>query len=81
MGKASYRLPFRIDRQAGKTLTAQVADGLREAILTRRFKPGNTLPTKLEMAAELGVNDPPRSGPAQTRRSHCPTTAAGHSCV
>jgi len=57
MGKASYRLSFRIDRQAGKTLTAQVADGLREAILTRRFKPGNTLPTKLEMAAELGVND------------------------
>ncbi len=51
------RLPFRIERQAGKTLTDQVAEGLRQCILTGRFKPGETLPTKLEMAAELGVND------------------------
>lgn len=55
--KALRRLPFRIERQAGKTLTDQVTEGLRHAIVTGHFKPGAVLPTKLEMAAELGVND------------------------
>ncbi len=50
-------LPFRIERQSCKTLTDQVAEGLRHAIITGHFKPGDRLPTKLEMAAELGVND------------------------
>jgi DNA-binding LacI/PurR family transcriptional regulator len=50
-------MPFRIERQAAKTLTDQVAEGLRHAIATGHFKPGDVLPTKLEMAAALGVND------------------------
>ena len=57
LNKSVRRLPFRIDRQADRTLTEQVADGLRQAILMGRFNPGDILPPKLEMAAELGVND------------------------
>jgi DNA-binding LacI/PurR family transcriptional regulator len=54
---ARNRLPFRVERAAGSTLIEQVAAGVRQAILTGRYRAGETLPTKLQMAAELGVSE------------------------
>jgi len=49
--------PFRVDRQARSSLIDQVAEGLRQAILTGRCQAGDKLPPKLKMAEELGVSE------------------------
>ena len=49
-------LPFRIDRASRQNLSNQVADGLREAIATGFFKPGDILPNLDEMSRQLGVS-------------------------
>ena len=49
-------LPFRIDRASRRNLSDQVADGLREAIATGFFKPGDILPNLDEMSRQLGVS-------------------------
>ncbi|OPZ23995.1 MAG: transcriptional regulator PdhR [Lentisphaerae bacterium ADurb.BinA184] len=50
-------LPFVIDRDGRHSLTAQVEQGLRQAILTGGVQPGQALPSLLEMAARLGVSE------------------------
>ena len=49
-------LPFRFDGTRRSGLSDQLADGLRQAILTGHVKPGETLPTILEWAKILGVS-------------------------
>lgn len=49
-------LPFSVDRHSHRTLTDQLAAGLRRAIETGCFKPGDSLPTMRELAAECGVS-------------------------
>ena len=49
-------LPFRFDGTRRSGLSDQLADGLRQAILTGSIKPGETLPTILEWAKILGVS-------------------------
>ena len=49
-------LPFRFDGTRRSGLSDQLADGLRQAILTGRIKPGETLPTILEWAKILDVS-------------------------
>ena len=39
------RIPFRIDRNRPQSLVGQMTDGLRDAIVTGYYKPGDTLPT------------------------------------
>ena len=39
------RLPFRIDRTRPRALVRQMTDGLRDAIVSGFYKPGDTLPT------------------------------------
>jgi GntR family transcriptional repressor for pyruvate dehydrogenase complex len=45
-----------IDRPARRSLPAQVAEILTEAVLAGRFVPGSTLPPERELAEQLGVN-------------------------
>ena len=49
-------LPFRFDGTRRSGLSDQLADGLRQAILTGSIKPGETLPTILEWAKILDVS-------------------------
>ncbi len=49
-------VPFKVDRAAPGTLSKQMADGIREAIVSGRFKPGDILPTILEWSHLLGVS-------------------------
>lgn len=49
-------LPFRIDRASRIDLPRQVTDGLRSAIKTGFFKPGDVLPSVQEMRKFLGVS-------------------------
>ena len=39
------RIPFRIDRNRPRSLVGQMTDGLRDAIVSGFYKPGDTLPT------------------------------------
>ena len=50
------KLPFQVDRASRRNLSEQVADGLREAIVTGYFRPGDFLPNLDEMAKQLGVS-------------------------
>ena len=49
-------LPFLFDGTRRSGLSDQLAEGLRQAILTGRYSPGTRLPTNLEWAKMLGVS-------------------------
>jgi len=49
-------MPFQVDRNLGVNVETQVTDGLREAILTGFYKPGDVLPTILEFKRGLHVS-------------------------
>lgn len=49
-------LPFLIDRNVKTRLPEQVADGFRQAIKAGFYAPGDTLPSRYEIAAALGVS-------------------------
>ncbi len=49
-------VPFKISRTAPGTLSKQMTDGLREAIVSGHFKPGDILPTILEWSHLLDVS-------------------------
>ena len=55
-GKNVGELPFRIDRGSRTNLAEQMADGLREAIVTGFYRPGDFLPNLQVMARQLGVS-------------------------
>ena len=52
----SPEMPFQVDRNLGVNVETQVTDGLREAILTGFYKPGDVLPTILEFTRGLHVS-------------------------
>ena len=45
-----------IDRESGRSLADQLADGLREAVRLGRWKAGERLPTREELMAMCGVS-------------------------
>lgn len=49
-------IPFAVNRNDARTLLAQVTDGLREAIVSGYYVPGDILPTSRELAHLLGVS-------------------------
>ena len=49
-------LPFSLDLTRRNTLAAQMADALRQAIASGRYRPGETLPTVRAWAKLLGVS-------------------------
>ena len=50
-------IPFRLDRNDGRSLTAQVEDGLRRAIDAGLYRPGDAVPGIRPLAAMLGVSE------------------------
>ena len=49
-------MPFEIDRKLRVDIATQVTDGIRMAILSGHYKPGDTIPTILEFAHGLHVS-------------------------
>lgn len=54
--KRTRPLPFKVHRDMAANLSDQVADGLRQAILTGYYRKGEALPNLEEIAATLGVS-------------------------
>lgn len=50
------KVPFSVLKGDGRSLVAQVTDGLREAIVGGYYKPGDIVPTSRELAPMLGVS-------------------------
>ena len=50
-------VPFRIDRNQKANLPEQVAEGFRQAIRSRYYRPGDILPARGEIAETLGVSE------------------------
>ena len=48
--------PFAIDRRLRDGVEKQFTDGLRAAIVSGRYKPGEVLPSIVEFAQGLGVS-------------------------
>ena len=56
LSKRLDKLPFAVARSSRATLVEQVAEGLRRAIDSGFYKPGDVLPTTRGLAAALGVS-------------------------
>ena len=54
--KGAAALPFAVDRRKPGSLVDQLADGLRQAILSNFWKPGEALPTLDRLAAAAGTS-------------------------
>lgn len=48
--------PFKVERMAGSTLVEQVVGGIRQAIFSGVYKPGDALPSLSDLAENLGVS-------------------------
>ena len=55
-GREPPEMPFKINRALRDNIATQVTDGVRMAILSGVYKPGDLLPTVLEFAHGLGVS-------------------------
>ena len=53
---AAQKLPFEIDRLSDVSLTDQIVDRLRRAIVTGRYPAGSCLPTLFSLSASLDVS-------------------------
>ena len=51
------KIPFSIDRSDWRSLVEQLKDGLREAIFSGYYRPGDTLPSYRELAPLLDVSE------------------------
>lgn len=54
--KQNKSLPFSVDRKDGRSLIAQIADGLRDAIVCGYWRPGDVLPSSRELESRLSVS-------------------------
>lgn len=50
-------VPFCVGRSSGVSLARQIADGIRSAIASGYYRPGQILPTRKEFAQALGVSE------------------------
>lgn len=50
-------VPFCVGRSSGVSLARQIADGIRSAIASGYYRPGQILPTRKEFAQVLGVSE------------------------
>lgn len=55
--KPEVEIPFCVGRSSGVPLVLQVADGIRSAIESGHYKPGQVLPTRKQFARVLGVSE------------------------
>ena len=56
MGRTKHKLPFKVDRTMPGSLADQLAAGLRQAIGSGIYKPGDILPTLHDLAASCGTS-------------------------
>ena len=54
--RRTKEIPFAVNRDDARTLLAQVADGLRDAIVSGRYAPGDVVPSSRALASGLGVS-------------------------
>ena len=52
----AFSLPFSLNRNLRTPLSTQLADGLRKAILSGHYRPGDILPSYQQLAQALGVS-------------------------
>ena len=78
----SSRLPFRIDRNMPRSLVGQMTDGLRDAIVTGYYKPGDTLPTIHEWTRMFDVSiRVPEGALANLVKEGYVVTRPRHGCI
>ena len=56
MKTGDFSLPFSLNRNLRTPLSTQLADGLRKAILSGHYRPGDILPSYQQLAQALGVS-------------------------
>lgn len=75
-------VPFKVERTAAGSLSKQMTDGLRDAIVSGRCKPGDVLPTILEWSKLLGVSiRVPEAAVAALAREGLITVQKRYGCV
>ena len=75
-------VPFTIDRSQWGSLIDQMTDGLRRAIRTGFYRPGDKLPPVRELVAHFGVsNRVPVAAIKQLREEGLVETATRNGCV
>ena len=76
------RVPFRIDRSRPRSLVGQMTDGLRDAIVTGYYKPGDVLPTIHEWTRMYEVSiRVPEGAIANLVKEGLVVTRPRHGCV
>lgn len=75
-------IPFRLDHTASANLSAQLADGLRDAIVSGYYRKGETLPTIVQLAKQLGTSvQVPRAAIAALAAENLVSPRRGVGCV
>ena len=75
-------VPFRVECSAAWSLSKQMTDGLREAIISGRYKSGDVLPTILEWSRLLGVSiRVPESAVSALAKEGLITVRKGYGCI
>ena len=75
-------VPFRVERSAAGSLSKQMTDGLREAIVSGRYKSGDVLPTILEWSRLLGVSiRVPEAAVSALAKEGLITVRKGYGCI
>ena len=71
-------VPFRVERSAAWSLSKQMTDGLREAIVSGRYKSGDVLPTILECGVSIRV---PEAAVSALAKEGLITVRKGYGCI
>ena len=75
-------IPFHLDHAAAARLSDQLADGLRDAIVSGYYRKGETLPTIVQLAKKLGTSvQVPRTAIAALASENLITTRRGVGCI
>ena len=82
VARMKTRMPFRIDRGRPRSLVGQMTDGLRDAIVTGYYKPGDMLPTIHEWTRMYEVSiRVPEGAIANLVKEGLVVTRPRHGCV
>jgi DNA-binding transcriptional regulator YhcF (GntR family) len=75
-------VPFRLDHAASANLSDQLADGLRDAIVSGYYRKGDILPTIIQLAKMLGTSvQVPRTAIATLASENLISTRRGVGCI
>ena len=78
----SKPIPFSLDHTASANLSDQLADGLRDAIVSGYYRKGETLPTIVQLAKQLGTSvQVPRAAIAALASENLISARRGVGCI